>query len=65
MSYLDGQSQSSADAVDGGGTNRYINTVAIRPNTSPTIADGILSFFMILLLFSINTPDKYPTLCSE
>ena len=47
--------QEAADAVDGGGTNRYTNAVAIRPNTSPTIADGILSFFMVLLLFSINT----------
>ena len=44
-----------ADAVDGGGTNRYTNTVAISPNVSPTIADGILSFFMVMLLFSINT----------
>ena len=28
-----------AEAVDGGGTNRYTNAVAIRPNISPTIAE--------------------------
>jgi|TARA_Y100000031_G_scaffold108748_1_gene119641 hypothetical protein len=51
MSPRDGQKQVSADAVDGGGTNRYTNAVAIRPNVSPTIADGIFNFFIGVLLY--------------